>query len=130
VDASGSAGGQKLIQVTLNFDRAGNSETMTHEGTHVADDARFLDSYNPLSGGYNQNLNISHGQTEFNAYQAGAEVTHEHGFGPNETQKIWDFITASPLYHNIMHNPIFDPHDFPLGIVPAGLPPQVVPDNE
>ena len=45
-----------------------------------------LDSYNPLTGGYNQTLNPTHFQTEFNAFRAGAEVNHEHGFGPTVPQ--------------------------------------------
>ena len=28
-------------------------------------------------------------RTEFNVYRAGAGVTRKHGFGPNDTQKIW-----------------------------------------
>jgi hypothetical protein len=38
------------------------SETFTNEGTHVGDDIKFLNSFNTFTFGYNQMLNISHGQ--------------------------------------------------------------------
>jgi RHS repeat-associated protein len=114
VAASGSAGGMKLIQVTLDFGRAGDAETQTHEGTHIGDDTKFLNSYNPLTGGYNQALNLTHFQTEFNAFKAGAEVNHEHGFGPNDTQKITDYIRAN-YPARILNLPVFDPSTFPAG---------------
>ena len=86
-----------LIQVTIDFGRAGSAETQTHEGTHVRDDQKFLESFNPLTGGYNQALNPTHGQTEFNAFRAGAFVNQEHGFRPNDTQKIWNFLIVPRL---------------------------------
>lgn len=116
VGASGSVGGMQLIQVTIDFGRAGNAETQTHEGTHVGDDQKFLSSYNPLAGGYDQSLNPTHGQTEFNAFRAGAEVNQEHGFGPNDTQKILNFLHDSPIYGPIFNVPVFDPNRFPAGI--------------
>jgi hypothetical protein len=116
VDPSGSTPGNQNIQVTLDFGRAGNAETQTHEGTHVGDDQKFLNSYDPATGGYNQALNPTHGQTEFNAFKAGAEINHEHGFGPNDTQKILDFLHNSPVYGPIFNVPVFDPNDFPAGV--------------
>jgi RHS repeat-associated protein len=115
VDASGSTPGNQNIQVTLDFGRAGNAETQTHEGTHVGDDQKFLNSYDPATGGYNQALNPTHGQTEFNAFKAGAEINHEHGFGPNDAQKILDFLHNSPVYGPIFNVPVFDPNNFPAG---------------
>jgi hypothetical protein len=99
----------------LDFGRAGNAETQTHEGTHVGDDQKFLSSYDPAAGGYNQALNPTHGQTEFNAFKAGAEINHEHGFGPDDTQKILDFLHNSPVYGPIFNVPVFDPNNFPAG---------------
>jgi hypothetical protein len=120
VDPTGSIGGMQLIQVTIDFGRAGSEETQTHEGTHVGDDQKFLDSFNPLTGGYNQALNPTHGQTEFNAFRAGAEVDRSHGFGPNDTQKILDFLHNSPTYRPTFNIPVFNPANFPAG----------APDNE
>jgi len=122
VDPSGSIGGSPLVQVTLDFGRAGNSETITHEGTHVGDDTKFLGSFNPLTMGYDQSLNITHGQTEFNAFKAGAEITHEHGFGPNDDQKIWNFLRASPVYGPVLNVPVFDPTKFPAGAPFPSMP--------
>lgn len=102
------------VQVTIDFGRAGSAETQTHEGTHVIDDMKFLNSWTPTAG-YDQGLNITHGQTEFNAFKAGAEVNHEHGFGPNDDQKIWDFLRNSPTYGPILNLPVFDPNKFPAG---------------
>jgi RHS repeat-associated protein len=116
VDASGSVGGMQLIQVTIDFGRAGNAETQTHEGTHAGDDQKFLNSYNPLTGSYDGSLNPTHGQTEFNAFRAGAEVNQEHGFGPNDTQKILNFLHSSPLYGPIFNVPVFDPNRFRAGV--------------
>jgi len=104
-----------LIQVTLDFGRAGSAETPTHEGTHVEDDKNFLDSYNAVTGKYDQSLSLTHGQTEFNVFKAGAEIDHEHGFGPNDTQKILDFLHDSPTYGPIFDVPVFDPARFPTG---------------
>jgi hypothetical protein len=116
VDPSGSTPGNPNIQVTLDFGRAGSAETQTHEGTHVGDDQKFLDSYSPLTGGYNQALNPTHGQTEFNAFKAGAAVDQSHGFGPNDDQKILDFLHNSPTYGPIFNIPVFNPANFPAGV--------------
>jgi RHS repeat-associated protein len=115
VDATGSVGGMKLIQVTIDFGRAGSAETQTHEGTHVGDDQKFLDSYDPLTRGYNESLDPTHGQTEFNAFRAGAEIDNEHGFGPNDTQKILNFLHGNPVYGPIFDIPVFDHSNFPAG---------------
>ena len=116
VDASGSVGSMKLIQMTIDFGRAGNAETQTHEGTHLGDDQKFLNSYNPLTRGFDQSLNLTHGQTEFNAFRAGAEVNQEHGFGPNDTQKILNFLHSDPYYGPIFNVPVFDPNRFVGGV--------------
>jgi hypothetical protein len=116
VDPSGSMGISPLIQVTIDFGRAGSEETQTHEGTHVGDDKKFLDSFNAVTGGYNQALNVTHGQTEFNAFRAGAEVNHEHGLGPHDTQKILDFLHNNPRYESNFNAPVFDPNRFGAGV--------------
>src|SRR5262249_24146549 len=92
------------VEVTFNNNLSGKSlaETVVDEGTHVADDMKFLTSYDFNTGQYNSNLNPYHLQTEFNAYTAGASVSHEHGFGPNEPSKIINFIYAQPAYQNIL----------------------------
>jgi len=110
-----STPGNVNIQVTIDFGRAGSAETQTHEGTHVADDLAFVNSYSRNTGTYDQNLSISHGETEFDAFSAGAEVNHEYGFGPNDTQKIWEFLRNNPQYRPSLDQPVFDPNHFPTG---------------
>jgi hypothetical protein len=103
------------IEVTIDFGRAGSEETQTHEGTHVIDDQKFLASWTPRWGGYTGWL--THGQSEFNAFKAGAEVNHEHGFGPNDDKKIWDFLRNDPNYRNVLNVPVFDdPNKFPAAV--------------
>jgi hypothetical protein len=82
------------VEVTFNSNLKGTSlrETIAHEGTHVADDLKFLTSYDFATGHYNSNLNLTHLQTEINAYTAGAGVTQEHGFGPHDGPKIVNFV--------------------------------------
>jgi hypothetical protein len=77
-------------------------ETVAHEGSHVADDINFLTSYNFATGIYDSSTNFTGRQTEFGGYQAGAGVSPEHGFGPNDTQKINDYISEhyEPTYLN------------------------------
>ena len=113
VNPNGSTPGNVNIQVTLDFGRAGSAETQTHEGTHVGDDEKFLNSYDGAKGGYDQSLNPTHGQTEFNAFKAGAAINQEHGFGPNDDQKILDFLHNSPTYGPIFNLPVFNPAQFP-----------------
>ncbi len=102
------------IEVTIDFGRAGSAETQTHEGTHVADDQQFLNSWNPGLGGYTGTL--THGQTEFNAFKDGAEINHEHGFGPKDDQKIWNFLRNDPHYRDSIDVPVFDPSKFPAAV--------------
>jgi len=115
-DPSGSTPGNVNIQVQIDFGRAGSEETQTHEGTHVGDDLKFLNSYDPAYGVYDEHLSIIHDQTEFNAFKAGAEVNREHGFGPNDTQKILDFLHNSPVYGPKFYVPVFNPNTFPTGV--------------
>ena len=82
-----------------------------------SESAWCLSSYNPLTGVFDQSLNLTHGQTEFNAFRAGAEVTHENGFGPNDTQKILNFLHNGPIYGPIFNTPVFDPSRFPAGVI-------------
>jgi len=116
VDAGNNGVGKLIdIEVTFRQDLSGKSlqETLTHEGSHVADDIHFLTSYDFNTGKYNSDLNPYHLQTEFNAYSAGAGVNQEHGFGPNDGPRIVNFIYAQPQYRNILFQPLFPKDDFP-----------------
>jgi RHS repeat-associated protein len=115
VDPSGSTPGNPNIQVQIDFTRAGSAETQTHEGTHIGDDMKFLNSYDPRTGSYDQTLNPTHFQTEFNAFKAGADVNHEHGFGPNDVQGITKYIRDN-YNPRILNLPVFNPANFPAGV--------------
>jgi len=105
VDAMNSGKG-KLIDVEVKIDEGlkGKSlqETVAHEGSHVGDDINFLTSYNFATQHYDPAANFTGQQTEFHGYQAGAGVTHEHGFGPNDADKINEYIQNNydPNYLN------------------------------
>lgn len=115
VDPSGSTPGNPNIQVQIDFTRAGSAETQTHEGTHIGDDQKFLNSFDPATGGYNQALNPTHFQTEFNAFKASADVNQEHGFGPNDVQGITNYIrTNYPA--GLLNLPVFNSANFPAGV--------------
>ncbi|MGH9544590.1 MAG: hypothetical protein ACRD23_05180, partial [Terriglobales bacterium] len=96
----------KLIDVEVKIDQnlKGKSlqETVAHEGSHVGNDTNFLTSYNFDTGHYDPTTNFTGQQTEFHGYQTGAGVSHEHGFGPNDVQKINDYINShyDPNYLN------------------------------
>jgi len=114
VDPSNSGKGKLIdVEVTIDSGLKGKSlqETVAHEGSHVGDDINFLTSYNFGTGMYDPGANVTHGQTEFNAFQTGAGVTREHGFGPNDVNKINDFLHNSPTYGPILNVPVFDPND-------------------
>jgi hypothetical protein len=115
VDPYNSGAGKLIdVQVRVDINLKGNSlqETIAHEGTHVGDDINFLTSYNFGSGKYDsvQGTVLTHEFTEFNAYRAGAGVNREHGFGPNDVNKILDFVHNSPAYRDVLYDPIF-PND-------------------
>ena len=100
------------IEVTIDNSRVG-SDSQEHEGAHVEDSFKFLNSYDPAKGGYDQSLNPTHGQTEFNGLKVGAEIDHGHGLDPNKPQQIWDFIRNSPVYGPVTNQPMFPPALFP-----------------
>ncbi len=114
VDPTNSGKGKLIdVEVTVDIGLKGKSlqETVAHEGSHVGDDIDFLTSYNFGTGRYDPAANITHGQTEFDAFQTGAGVTREHGFGPHDDQKILDFLHNSPTYGPIFNVPVFNPND-------------------
>ncbi len=88
---------------------------MLHLPGFVLPDMNFLNSFSPATMGYDQNMNITHFQTEFNAFKAGAYVNSEHGFGPNDNQGITDYINAN-YPARLLNMPIFDPANFPAGV--------------
>lgn len=118
VDGVTNNGKGKVIDVEVTIDKhlGGKDlqETIAHEGTHVADDVKFLTSYDFSTGRYDPAANFTHGQTEFDAFQAGAGVTREHGFGPNDTRAINNFLHSNPQYQNVLNQLLYPNNaDFP-----------------
>jgi hypothetical protein len=77
-----------------------------------------------MTGRYNPNLNITHGQTEFNAFTAGAAVKKYNYsnvqcgngpcvFRPQDANKINQFLHNSPTYGPVINPPVFDPRRWP-----------------
>ena len=105
----GGATGKTDVEVTIDSGLKGKGlqERLRTKGTHVLTDLNFLNSFDNSSGMYNGLLNVTHGQTEAFAYQAGAGVTREHGFGPNDAQQIQEFLRTNPTYAPILNVPSF-----------------------
>ncbi len=114
------------VDVYINRDLGGSDlqRTVAHEGTHVGDDLPFINSFDPDTGKYNPALNITHGQTEFNAFTAGAGVKKYNYsnvqcgngpciFGPQDAAKINQFLHNSPTYGPVFNIPVFDPRRWP-----------------
>ena len=49
-------------------------QTIAHEGTHIEDDFGFLKSYDAATGLYSLNMNFTHFETEFRAFDTGSMV--------------------------------------------------------
>jgi hypothetical protein len=87
-------------------------QTVAHEGSHIEDDANFVNSYNPATGNYFSGANFTHRDTEFQAFEAGAGVKPYSMFqkGPQGYQQLDDYIThAYPNADQLE----FDPARFP-----------------
>ncbi len=86
--------------------------TVAHEGSHIEDDANFVNSYNSATGKYFSGANFSHRDTEFQAFEAGAGVEAYSSFqrGQKGYQQLDDYITKA--YPNA-DQPVFDPARFP-----------------
>lgn len=97
---SESAGGSDLAQ------------TIAHEGTHIVDDMKFLNSYSPDAGLYFSGANFTHFYTEFRAYGTGGMVKPYPNFpsGPGGDQQRTDFINK---YYPCPRCLVFDPRDYP-----------------
>ena len=101
------------IQAEFSESLGGSSlgQTIAHEGSHIEDDMTFLNSYDPSTGKYNSNLNFTHFDTEFQAFEAGSGVKSYAEFpkGPRGYQKLEDYIyQAYPNANDLVFLP-YDP---------------------
>ena len=67
--------GTRQLLVAFNPLSPSLGRTVAHEGSHVFDRLRFLNSFDPKSGTYDFSLNFTHYFTEFHAYDVGGRVT-------------------------------------------------------
>ncbi len=89
--------------------------TIAHEGSHIEDDANFVNSYNPATGIYFNGANFTHFDTEFQAFGAGSLVKpysfYPNGpIGPHGYDELAQYIRRA--YPNA-DNLVFDPARFP-----------------
>ncbi|WP_348261045.1 RHS repeat-associated core domain-containing protein [Telmatobacter sp. DSM 110680] len=87
-------------------------QVIAHEGSHIEDDANFINTYNSATGMYFAGANFSHRSTEFQAFEAGAGVKAYSEFqrGQKGYQQLDDYITKA--YPNADQD-VFDPARFP-----------------
>jgi hypothetical protein len=83
--------------------------------THIRDDFRYINS------GFNQALNLTHGETEFRAFVVGALVKPysinamcgsdpcSFTFGPRDVAVIRNYLRRSNKYGGLYNTPILPP---------------------
>jgi hypothetical protein len=106
-----SGHGKTDIEVNFKYGQGG-ADNIAHEGSHVIDDQRFLESWNGKT--YSFNANSFHFATEVSAYSVQAAVTPTARFGPNDEKKILDVFLSSPAYKKSNFKLVFpDSAQFP-----------------
>jgi RHS repeat-associated protein len=87
-------------------------QTVAHEGSHIEDDATFVNSYNSTTGKYFSGANFTHFDTEFQAFEAGSGVKSYSEFqrGPKGYQQLQDYIyRAYPNADDLVFSPAVFP---------------------
>jgi len=111
------------VNIFINSELGGKDlqRTIAHEGTHLGMDLDFINGFNPDTGRYDPNLNFTHGQTEFISFMTGAAVKKYNysnvpcggaagcQFGPQDANKINQFLHNHPQYGPIYNLPVFSP---------------------
>jgi RHS repeat-associated protein len=116
VTANATADHQPDIKAEFSEDLGGKDlgQTIAHEGSHIEDDMEFLKSYDPVTGKYFDGANLTHFDTEFQAFSAGSMVKPYSMFtpGPKGYQQLTDYINRA--YPNA-DQLLFPPSQFPQG---------------
>ncbi len=99
--------------------------TIAHEGAHIQDDMAFLNSYDPVSKTFNAGLNITHYDTEFHAFEIGAQVKPYSNLscggiscgtivaGPKGYQALDLYLRTTPVYMRSNDFLVFPPSIYP-----------------
>jgi RHS repeat-associated protein len=109
VDANGKV--QQATQVNIKAGMGGSQleETAVHEGVHVEDRENFVNTITPTT--YDRNLNITHAQSERNAYGVENEWLR---LGNMPTRNIDDILAHPPYSDNPdINKPLFGGLDGP-----------------
>jgi RHS repeat-associated protein len=119
------ANGQVHVNATFSESLHGSDlrRTIAHEGSHIEDEVRFLTSMD-YSGKFNAAFNMTHYETEFKAYETGAEVKGysnmgcgsqqcSFGAGPKGYATLDRFLNTNPAYAYNADQLLFDPADYP-----------------
>jgi hypothetical protein len=100
-------------------------QTVAHEGSHVQDAMHFLLSYDFSSQKFNSALNYFHYDTEFRAFEIGAEIKPYRNIdcgggqacdivsGPHGYANLDRYLTSTPLYREHNQDLQFDPRIWP-----------------
>ena len=103
------------IQAEFSENLSGSdlNRAIVHEGSHIQDDMNFINSYDPATGTYFSGANISHGDSEFQAFEAGSHVAPYSMFqsGQKGYQQLTDYIWQGP-YKDVADDPLF-PSTYP-----------------
>jgi len=99
--------------------------TITHEGAHIEDDMAFLHSFDAATGTFNGGLNITHYDTEFHAFEIGAQVKAYQNFscggtacgairpGPTGYQALDLYLRTNPTYVRSNNSLVFPSTTYP-----------------
>jgi RHS repeat-associated protein len=100
-------------------------QTVAHEGSHVQDAMHFLLSYDFSSRKFNSALNYFHYDTEFKAFESGAEIKPYRNIdcgggqacdivsGPHGYGNLDRYLNGTPLYREHNQDLEFDPQIWP-----------------
>ncbi len=115
----GANGGRDQVEMLFQSSLIGKDlqRAIAHEGVHLGDDLKFMNSFDPSTGKYAAQLNFTSGETETRAYLTAAAVkrynypTYSCGtgpceFGPKDAVKVHQFVQQA--YPNFV-TPVFGP---------------------
>lgn len=102
------------IDATFSWNYKGSdlAQAIAHEGSHIQDNLRFLNSYDATTGKYNSSMNFTVFSSEVEAYKVGSGVKAYPDFprGPKGYSQLEDYVRR--MYYN-WNEKQFSPEKFP-----------------